>query len=179
MTSAKTQKNKKKKKSSDKQQISPKKIFSLLEDLKTGNITSVENFLKSFLPGVDSVPNKARKVAEDYSNKNKLTATPAEKAVIKILRRLKVIYKFQEPLFYGKDKSNFYIMDFYIPEKRMCIEIDGEYHFTDEQQIKDVKRTEVINNKSIEVVRFKNEEVFKEGFAEILLNVIKPRRLTL
>ena len=39
-----------------------------------------------------------------------------------------------------------------------CVEIDGGYHFTKKQIIKDEERTEILNSNALEIIRFKNEE---------------------
>ncbi len=52
-----------------------------------------------------------------------------------------------------------YILDFYCPEERLAIELDGEHHEEDEQKEYDQKRTEYLNGLKITVVRFKNTDV--------------------
>lgn len=51
------------------------------------------------------------------------------------------------------------IGDFYIAEKRIAIEIDGEEHFTDERLRKDALRTAELNDLGIKVIRYSNYEV--------------------
>ena len=52
-----------------------------------------------------------------------------------------------------------YILDFYCPSIRMCIELDGEVHNTSVQQEKDADRTVFLNQNRIHVLRLTNEEV--------------------
>ena len=52
-----------------------------------------------------------------------------------------------------------YIVDFYCPEKRVVIELDGPVHEKDEQKIYDKKRQKYIEAVDIRIVRFQNEEV--------------------
>ena len=52
-----------------------------------------------------------------------------------------------------------YILDFYCPEERLAIELDGGHHEHDEQKEHDQKRTEFLNNLKITVIRFKNTDV--------------------
>jgi len=52
-----------------------------------------------------------------------------------------------------------YILDFYCVEKRICIEIDGESHFSNEWKEYDAIRTEFLEALWIEVLRFTNKEV--------------------
>ena len=50
-------------------------------------------------------------------------------------------------------------MDFYCPELRLCIELDGSVHDGSEAQQKDADRTAFLNEYRISVLRFRNEEV--------------------
>jgi len=52
-----------------------------------------------------------------------------------------------------------YIVDFYCPEEKLVIELDGEFHFEDEVKKYDEKRTGLINNLGIKLIRFENQEV--------------------
>lgn len=49
----------------------------------------------------------------------------------------------------------FYIMDFCLPTKMLCIEIDGAHH----SEVKDCKRDDFIKLMGFQVIRIKNEEV--------------------
>ena len=52
-----------------------------------------------------------------------------------------------------------YIMDFYCPEYKLAIELDGGQHAEDESKEYDRIRTDYLKSKGIEVVRFWNNEV--------------------
>ena len=52
-----------------------------------------------------------------------------------------------------------YVMDFYCPQAKLCIEVDGEVHDSLEKRKKDAERTAFLNQCGIKVVRFKNEEI--------------------
>jgi len=52
-----------------------------------------------------------------------------------------------------------YIVDFYCPDEKLVIELDGETHFTDEGIIYDVKRTKYLKSIGLRVLRFENNEV--------------------
>ncbi len=86
-------------------------------------------------------------------------ATPAEKCFNdKLEKACSVKFKFQR----GFIKGGYYaIVDFYIPSRNICIEIDGGYHDSPEQQRKDKKRdkwlTEVRKQK---IIRLTNKEAF-------------------
>ena len=54
-----------------------------------------------------------------------------------------------------------YILDFYSPELRLCIELDGQPHHTTEGYLHDQKRTEYLKQiHKIKILRFENEKVF-------------------
>ena len=52
-----------------------------------------------------------------------------------------------------------YIVDFACLQKMLVIEVDGEYHSTDEQKALDDLRTEYLNKIGFSVIRFTNEQV--------------------
>lgn len=54
-----------------------------------------------------------------------------------------------------------YIVDFYCPENKLAIELDGGQHFEDEQEIYDKIRTKYLNDFGIQVLRFTNLEIRK------------------
>ncbi len=53
-----------------------------------------------------------------------------------------------------------YIVDFYCPETRMIIELDGEPHFTQEQADKDKKRDKELTELGYKIFRYENQIVF-------------------
>jgi ATP-dependent helicase HrpA/adenine-specific DNA-methyltransferase len=68
-----------------------------------------------------------------------------------------------------------YIVDFYCPDIRLAIEIDGGQHNQEENIIYDEERTTYLNSLNIKVVRYWNNEVLKEinNVIEDLINKIK------
>ena len=67
-----------------------------------------------------------------------------------------------------------YIVDFYIAEKKVVIEIDGSQHFSDEHKQADEERDSVLSSWGIFVLRYTNHDV-KYNFnavAEDILNHI-------
>ena len=73
-----------------------------------------------------------------------------------------------------------YVLDFYSPELRLCIELDGQSHFTPEGYEHDRQRTEYLNRlHDIRTLRFENEDVFRspEGvLSEIRTAINKLRK---
>lgn len=52
-----------------------------------------------------------------------------------------------------------FIVDFACLKKKLIIEVDGGYHFEEEQQISDEARTAIFEDMGFRVIRFTNEEV--------------------
>jgi very-short-patch-repair endonuclease len=55
-----------------------------------------------------------------------------------------------------------YILDFYCPQERLGIELDGRGHFTDNGHEADEKRTAFLHSLNIRIIRFENKEVFDQ-----------------
>src|SRR6185369_11821329 len=55
-----------------------------------------------------------------------------------------------------------FIPDFVCIEKRLVVEVDGEYHNNQEQQEYDLERTEWLKDNKFRMVRFTNEEVLNK-----------------
>ena len=55
-----------------------------------------------------------------------------------------------------------YILDFYCPEKRIAVELDGSQHSEEENREYDAERTEYLRAQDIEVIRFWNHEVLSD-----------------
>ena len=93
------------------------------------------------------------KIAKELRN----NPTEAEKALWKKFNRKQLGVKFrrQHPI-------NIYITDFYCHEKKLVVEVDGNYHLNKDQREYDELRTEVIEAFGIDVIRFKNEDVLNE-----------------
>lgn len=79
--------------------------------------------------------------------------TPEEKQLwYHLLCRLPIPVKRQKII--GK-----YIVDFYIPEYKVVIEIDGKQHSYPENRIADVERDKYLSELGILVLRYKNIDV--------------------
>ena len=64
-----------------------------------------------------------------------------------------------------------YIVDFYCKALNLVIEVDGAYHFEDEQKIIDEERERVLKSMGLNFLRFQDEEVKKD--LSIVLNQIE------
>ena len=69
-----------------------------------------------------------------------------------------------------------YILDFYCPQIRLCIELDGYEHFTSVGDAQDDIRTEyLLRYHGIQTLRFENSDIFNhtEGVIGIIGETIK------
>ncbi len=55
-----------------------------------------------------------------------------------------------------------YIVDFYCPEQKLVIELDGEGHFWQEGIQYDLQRTLYLDNMDIHIVRFENKWIIED-----------------
>jgi very-short-patch-repair endonuclease len=80
--------------------------------------------------------------------------TPAEATLWRKIRNRQLGYKFRRQY-----EIQFFIIDFYCAEAKLCIEIDGETHLTKEQQEYDWARTAYLESLGRSVIRFTNHDV--------------------
>ena len=83
--------------------------------------------------------------------------TPAEASLWKSLQRSQLCGK----KFRRQHSVGPFIVDFYCPECRLAVELDGQGHFYAPGWERDCDRTEYLNNLNIRVLRFENRDVFE------------------
>ena len=101
-------------------------------------------------------------------------ATYHERSARYILRDICLVNNLtvkNQKTFHNKREKKWYIVDFYIPELKLVIEIDGNSHL--ESVVYDNVRTEFLESIGNTVVRFWNKEVEDKHFREKLLSLIK------
>ncbi|HEU0055465.1 MAG TPA: DUF559 domain-containing protein [Longimicrobium sp.] len=81
--------------------------------------------------------------------------TRAERGLWSALRGRQLGFKVRRQHAVGR-----FILDFYIPDHRLAIEVDGDVH--DFQRERDAERTAVLNQHHVRVLRFRNEEVLND-----------------
>ena len=94
---------------------------------------------------------------KELAKKNRQNPTEAESIAWDYFRANLPNVKFRRQHIIGD-----YIVDFVSLQHRLIIEIDGEYHETQEQQMLDAARTKWLNSKKLRVIRFKNSEILHE-----------------
>lgn len=80
--------------------------------------------------------------------------TECEQILEKEICKLGIRYRTQHPFL-----SCQAIVDFYLPDYNLVVEVDDKSHREKKRVLKDAQRTEKLKKRGIEVVRFTNEEV--------------------
>jgi len=70
-----------------------------------------------------------------------------------------------------------FIVDFYCPARHLVIEVDGDSHFTEEGQARDIERTQILEAYGLKVLRFTNDEVLNnfEAVCEVIGKFYPPQ----
>ncbi len=102
---------------------------------------------------VESLEQKMKLI--QYGQSLRTRQTDVESKMWEILRAKRFMgLKFRRQHTVGK-----YILDFYCPERKLAIEIDGSGHAFEDKTIKDENRTKELEKEGIKVLRFWNNEV--------------------
>jgi very-short-patch-repair endonuclease len=97
---------------------------------------------------------KSQKPIRQYLRNN---ATDAERRLWALLKGKQLLgYKFRR-----QQGIEQYVADFYCPQGKLAIEIDGVTHTTLKQKTADLQRTQRIELHGITVLRFSNTDVFE------------------
>jgi very-short-patch-repair endonuclease len=56
-----------------------------------------------------------------------------------------------------------YILDFYCPELKLCVEVDGQSHDTEAKVLYDANRTRTLAAHGVRVVRLRNEHIDEQA----------------
>lgn len=92
------------------------------------------------------------------------SATPQEVLLWSRLRRNQLGHKFRRQHSIGK-----YIVDFYCPDKKMVIEIDGSQHMDNSS---DIKRTAYLEDLNFMILRFWDNEI-NNNLDGVLLKIME------
>ena len=103
----------------------------------------------------DQIHNKPELKAFRRSLRN--NSTSAEATLWKLLKGKQL----EGRKFRRQHSVNCFVLDFYCPEERLAIELDGAHHFTEEGLKHDEKRTAYLNSLNIRSIRFENIEIFQ------------------
>lgn len=123
---------------------------------------------------ISNMGKKKKKTKKKYISKKTIAnqfADDLRKAPTQSAKRFKKLlkatgYRFMSEKIIYKEVS-FYIVDFYIPDKNLCIELDGGYHDTPEQREKDFIRDKYLLGRGYQNWRMTNEEAVSMTVEEI------------
>ena len=114
--------------------------------------------------------------AQSRASEMEMWPSPLEKRMKDFLESNKIEYQ-QQYIFYiyGSNGwiSKYYIADFYVPSKRLIIEVDGKFH--DKHKQHDKMRTKEIqtNYPGVEVVRYQWKDLSDKDKMSELLSMVK------
>lgn len=153
-----------------------KKYYYIIEYCKLKNLTPpnekeqnkwlVELFPESFIKD-KAIKEKGEKI-EGYKSELKKKITPAEKELMKVLKKSRIKFKFQKA-YYSQEFAC--ILDFYITvgNIKLAVEVDGGYHNTPDQKRKDDYRDRwVLKNRGCHTIRFTNEFILQNPYKAVI-----------
>ena len=110
------------------------------------------------------------KLLKDNAKANRRDMTEAESAFWQIAKGNGLGQKCRRQYIIGE-----YIVDFFFRQSMVIVEIDGGYHYTEEQQKKDKERQDWLEQKGYKILRFTNEQVLldTDKTIETIKNKIK------
>ncbi len=83
------------------------------------------------------------------------------------LRNKESGYKFRRQYSVGP-----YIIDFYCPELKLAIEVDGGSHYNMEAELRDKERQKIVESYGFIFLRFTNKEIY-ENVEGVLIKIIQ------
>ena len=106
----------------------------------------------------------------NYARQLRKDATPEERKLWVFLKGLDVHVYRQRPI-------DHYIVDFYIHDASLVIEVDGCQHYMEEKNHDD-ERTQVLESYELTMIRFANKAVLEnyEGVCENIMHAIRKAR---
>ena len=113
-----------------------------------------------------------RKSLKQFRKDLRNNLTPAEATLWKAIQNKQL----EGRKFRRQHSVNNYILDFYCPDEKLAVELDGHGHFTVSGSEKDRLRDAYLQTKNIKVLRFENKVVFNNlggVLEEIKLNFKK------
>jgi very-short-patch-repair endonuclease len=107
-------------------------------------------------------------VSEKRTLRQKLrnSGTPAERTLWRSLRRAGIGFKFRRQFGIGR-----YVVDFYCPELKLAVELEGQVHCDVIRAEYDAERNALLASQGIRVLYFENRSVFE--WREFVLEAIR------
>ena len=96
---------------------------------------------------------------KELRRKLRAESTPEEDALWKLLRAKRL----DGTRWCRQYSVGAYILDFYCPAAKLCVEVDGIHHLQEEEMARDTKRTNYLNSKGITVLRIPNDVITRQS----------------
>lgn len=95
--------------------------------------------------------------------------TQWETSLYNTLKELHYKFEFQVPVIVNKLKApQLFILDFYLKEFNLVIEVDGKQHHTSPKDVKsDNRRTKLLRKEGFDILRFWNSQITRYSKEEI------------
>jgi len=90
----------------------------------------------------------------DHIKAMRKSPTEAESMLWNLIKNKKLGYKFRRQHLIDR-----FIPDFVCLEKKLIVEVDGDYHLTKEQKELDAARTNILENLGYKIIRFSNDSI--------------------
>lgn len=108
---------------------------------------------------------KKKRIANERADELRRRLTRAERYFKSIFEKTKIPIKSQKIVY---NRGSYFIIDFFVPSKFLCIEVDGGYHDELKQKERDQKRDKYLLDHKYEVWRLTNKEAFALTKEDIL-----------
>ena len=108
------------------------------------------------------------KLEEKFKRKRLRNNMPhAEVVLWSKLKAKQTGFKFRRQYSIGK-----FVIDFYCPELKLALEVDGDSHFTEGAKCRDSERQKILESFGIVFLRFSNREIY-ENLNGVLIKIIE------
>ena len=95
-----------------------------------------------------------------------------ERKLIKLLKENHILFVLQAPFVLD---GKIYFADFYFPDERLVVEIDGSYHETNSQKSYDIERDRAFKSYNLKTIRVSNGLVDDSTKLKQILPLLKSR----
>ena len=120
-------------------------------------------------------------IAEEFAKERKEKATDEELDVLEQMEELGIPnIEFQKPVFIKDENGKpykFYIADFLDTKNKIDIEIDGGYHTTEDQKMKDSIRDDDFREMGYDIFRITNDQVNSGKAMELFKDFYRKRQI--
>ena len=146
---------------------------NLLKKCDCGPIISAyETKIKELNEKLETKVTGTQKLKE-FAERMRNNPTFYEKKFYDYLVQHRVNFEFQKILYCTKS----YIVDFFLIDYKVVVEIDGEYHFTEDQKEKDWQRSlDIYKTYGYKVLRISNKQIEYNHFEEELITFLKSNK---